>query len=206
MKKYLRSIIGILLVVALCFGLYKWYAKPQTTSDIQVSHQIVVQQIEQIGRLEVVRYNIQDLVKYEKKRSWLLPDSHIAIKVVGEVTGSVDLTKLEKGDIWVEGDSVSVILPDPEIGTFKIDHSKSKVFDVQYGLWQTADIVDEAYKEAEGNLKKQAYTMGITQESRANAVKLLLPILKALGFRAIHVGFRSTPDYQLPTIQVLQEQ
>ncbi len=205
MKKYAILLLSILLIFTLIFWGYKAYSTVNPEPDVRVSHQMVVQEIEQLGRLEVVRYNIQDLVQYEKKRSWMLPDSHIAIKVVGEVTGCVDLTKLEPGDIVVEGDSVSVILPDPEIGTFKIDHSKSKVFDVKYGLWQTAEIVDAAYQEAEENLKKQAYNMGITQESRINTVKLLQPILKALGFRAVHIGFRSTPDFKLPPIALPHE-
>ena len=47
--------------------------------------------------------------------------------VSGEATGCLDLTKIRLGDI-TEKDSVLVVhLPEPEICSYKIDHSKSKV-------------------------------------------------------------------------------
>jgi hypothetical protein len=152
---------------------------------------MLLQQIEELGRLEVVRYNIQDLMDYEKKRKWL-PNSKTSLKIVGEVTGCVDLTKIKAEDIRVDKDSVHIVLPDPEICNWKIDHSKSRVYNVQYGLWETEELVDEAYKEAEKKLYNEALNMGIAKESRESARKVLGPLLKGLGFTKISIDFKST--------------
>lgn len=206
MKRVIIYLFFFLIIAILSFFLYKSCTKNKDTEEVYVSHEMVVQQIEQLGRLEVVKYNIQDLMQYEKKRNWL-PNSKITIKVVGEVTGCIDLAQLTPGDIIVNKDSVNVILPDPEICNYKVDHSKSRVFNVEYGLWETDKVVDEAYKQAEQNLYKQAQNMGIAKESKANAVKVMRPILQGLGFKRIHIGFKSDPNYtsQGQSIEIKKE-
>ncbi len=190
MRKRLNQLVGILVILAIGFFAYK-SCRQSHEGEVVVSHNMLVKQIEQLGKLEVTKYSIQDLMDFEKKRDWL-PDSKTSVKVVGEVTGCIDLTQIKPEDIRTDKDSVSIILPDPEICNWKIDHSKSKIYNVKYGLWETEELVDEAYKEAEEKLYKEAQNMGINKESRANAEKVLVPILKGLGFKKIHIGFKST--------------
>lgn len=160
-----------------------------------VTHEVVIQQIEELGNLEVVKYNIQDMMEYQKMRRWL-PNSKASLKIVGEVIACVDLTKIEKNDIFTRGDSVSLILPIPEICHHKVDHSRSRIYDVEFGLWKTAELVDEAYKAAEHQIYQEAINLGIAKESRENAIKVLTPILRGLGFTKIHIGFK-TPQESL---------
>lgn len=178
----------ILLIVFLLFSGKK-------DERIYISHDVLVQQIEELGNLEVVKYTLQDLMEYEKSRRWL-PNSKTSLKITGEVIACVDLTRIGKDDIYTNGDSVSMILPIPEICHYKIDHSKSKVYNMEYGLWETTNLVDEAYKHAEKQLYDQALKMGIANESRQNAINILTPILRGLGFTKIHIGFK-TADQSL---------
>jgi hypothetical protein len=205
MKKTLFSLLLLVAIGIILYFLYKSY-KDDKAAQISVTHDMLVQQIEELGRLEVVRYNIQDLMEYEKKRKWF-PNSKTSIKIVGEVTGCVDLRMIRAEDIFTKQDSVSIILPDPEICNCKIDHSKSKVYNVEYGLWETEEIVDEAYREAEKKLYKEAQNMGIAKESRANAIKVLTPLLRGLGFKKIHIGFKSTENEHsaLKSIEIKRE-
>lgn len=199
-----RRLLPVALVaIVFIIGIFIYKSCLQNKGDeLLVSHNMLVQQIEELGRLEVVRYNIQDLMDYEKKRKWL-PNSKTSLKIVGEVTGCVDLTKIQSEDIRVDKDSVSIILPDPEVCNWKIDHAKSRVYNVEYGLWETEELVDEAYKEAEKKLYKEAQNMGIAKESRENTRKILVPLLKGLGFKKVHIGFKSTE--QLTTIDLKKE-
>lgn len=188
----LKRIIYILIFIAifvLCVFVYKTCSRNEK-EEIIVTHNMLVKQIVGLGKLEVVRYNIQDLMDFEKKRNWL-PNSVTSVKVVGEVTACIDLTQIKSEDIRVDKDSVCIILPDPEICNWKIDHSKSKVYNVKYGLWETEKLVDEAYKEAEDKLYKEAQNMGIDKNSRENSKKVLTPILKGLGFKKIRIEFAS---------------
>lgn len=190
MKKVL-SLGTILLAIIAIIALIVFLLKGPNKNEVHISHDLVVHQIEELGNLEVVRYNIQDMMEYTKMRRWL-PNSRTSLKVVGEVIACVDLTRIEKDDIYTKGDSVSIILPVPEICHHRIDHSRSRVYDIEFGLWESANLVDEAYKEAEKHIYQEAISMGIAEESRENAVKALTPILRGLGFNKIYIGFKPT--------------
>ncbi len=191
MKKI--TIISLFFIVLLALiAVIIYLLKSSVGGDkVYVTHDVVVQQIEELGNLEVVKYNIQDVVQYEKKRTWL-PNSKASLMVAGEVIACVDLTRIGKDDIYTDKDSVSLILPIPEICHYKVDHSRSKVYNVEYGLWETAKLVDEAYAHAEQHLYQAALNMGIANESRQNAIKVLTPILRGLGFTRIYIGFKSS--------------
>lgn len=189
MKKLLRPLIILAILLGL-IALILYILKPEKKEEVIITHTMVVQQIEEMGKLEVVKYNIQDVMEYEKVRQWL-PNSRTTLKIVGEVIGCVDLTTIGENDIITVGDSVSLTLPMPEICHYKIDHSKSKVYNTEYGLWETSEILEEAYKEAEQQIYRQAQSMGIEKESKENTIKVLTPILRAMGFTKIHIGFKS---------------
>lgn len=195
MKKF-STLILLLIVLLAAIALIVFLVKSTGHEDkVYVTHDVVVQQIEELGNLEVVKYNIQDVVQYEKKRTWL-PNSKASLMVAGEVIACVDLTKIGKDDIFTDKDSVSLVLPIPEICHYKVDHSRSKVYNVEYGLWETAQLVDDAYAHAEQHLYEAALNMGIAHESRENAIKVLTPILRGLGFTRIYIGFKS-PEQSL---------
>lgn len=194
MKKNISLAIIVIIILAL-IALIIFLLKGKEEPESYVTHDVIVQQIEELGNLEVVKYNIQDMMEYEMVRRWL-PNSKASLKIAGEVIACVDLTKIEKDDIFTDKDSVSMILPIPEICHYKIDHSRSKVYNIEYGLWETANLVDEAYKNAEQHIYQEALNMGIAKESRENTIKVLTPILRGLGFTKIHIGFK-TPEETL---------
>lgn len=190
-KKQIPLILLIILFGLIALVIYLLKSKPKEEHTI-VSHTMLVRQIEEMGKLEVVKYNIQDMMEYEKVRTWL-PNSRATLKIVGEVIACVDLTVIGENDIITKGDSVSLMLPLPEICHYKIDHSRSRVYNMEYGLWETAEVVEDAYKKAEEQIYQQAQNMGIEKESRENTIKVLTPILRGMGFTKIYIGFKS-PD------------
>ncbi len=191
MKKILSLATIILAIVAL-IALIIFFLKGGK-KDVYVTHDVIVQQIEELGNLEVVKYNIQDMMEYQKVRRWL-PNSKASLKIAGEVIACVDLTKLGKDDIYTKGDSVSLRLPIPEICHYRVDHSRSKVYNIEYGLWETAQLVDEAYKVAEQQIYQEAINMGIAKDSRESTIKVLTPILRGLGFTKIYIGFKTADE------------
>lgn len=194
MKKNSIIIASVVAIVILTVVLFVITRGPKTEKT-EIKHDMVLQQVEELGRLEVLKYSISDIVEYKKIRNWL-PNSKTALIVVGEVIACVDLAKITKDDIVVSGDSVSLLLPIPEICSFKVDHSRSRVYDVRYGLWDTPELVDEAYREAERQIYTQALEMGIADESRQSTIKIMKPMLSALGFRAITINFKTPEQMQ----------
>lgn len=183
-----RSTIPILLAGVLIGVLVMYIFWRKSAPEVLVSHNMVVEKIEALGNLEVLKYNIQDIVEYQKVRQWL-PNARTALIVSGEVICCIDLTKFKPEDIYTSGDSIRLTLPAPTICHTKIDHTRSRVYNMQYGLWETTEIVDEAYRSAEVQLREKAQTLDIDTKSRDNAVLLLRPILEAMGFQHVLITF-----------------
>jgi len=178
------------LLVALTLGilLYFLLKSSDKSERVNIKHDMVLQQVEELGRLELVRYNIRDIIEYEKVREWL-PNSKTALIVVGDVISCIDLSLITKEDVSIKDDSISIVLPYPEICHFKIDHSRSRVYDVRYGLWDAPKLVDDAYREAESQLYRQAMEMGLADNSRQSAVKIVSSLLHTLGFNKVNIEF-----------------
>lgn len=188
----LRTTLIILLAGAIIGALLMYIISGKSSKDgqITISHNMVVEKIESMGNLEVLKYNIQDIVKYEKARQWL-PNAKTAIVVVGEVIYCVDLTKIKAEDVIVAGDSIQLILPAPEVCHVKVDHSQSHIYNIEYGFWESDEIIDDAYRYAEKELERQATQLDMTSKSRDNTVTLLRPLLQAMGFNQVMITFRT---------------
>jgi hypothetical protein len=77
-------------------------------------------------------------------------------------------------------------MPEPELCVFKIDHNKSKVYNTEYAFTEEAKLVQEAYKQAEKQIQKSALDMGILEQTKENARKILTPMLeKASGKKVV---------------------
>lgn len=189
-KNIVSSVVIITISIILIISYFLYKDKGSTSFS---KHSTIITQVEKLGRLEVVKYNIQDIMEYKKIRRWL-PNSNTMMKVAGEVIACIDLTRIGEKDIYTFKDSVSLILPLPEICSYKVDHSRSKVFNVEYGLWETAEIVDEAYAAAENHIYNEAIDMGIAKESQENTISVLTSILNGLGFNKIHIEFHTPAD------------
>lgn len=152
---------------------------------VVVTHHTVLASIEDMGKLELVRYNFKDVVEYEKANRWL-PNSKSVLIIAGEAVGCIDLGKVRAEDITFSGDSlVTVRLPEPEICHFKVDHSQSKVFALENTYFQDAQLVDEGYKFAEDNIRQTALNSGILRQTAVNADKVLKPMLESLTGRKV---------------------
>ncbi|MBK5721863.1 DUF4230 domain-containing protein [Dysgonomonas sp. Marseille-P4677] len=192
-----RSYINMLAVGILIGGLimYLFDNNGKDNGKVKVSHNMIVEKIENLGNLEVLQYNIQDLIEYQKMRQWL-PNAKTALIVAGEVICCVDLTKVKPEDIYTSGDSIRIKLPAPEICHVKINHSASRIYDMQFGLWESTQIADEAYRHAEKQLKAEAMKLDMESKSRDNTVNLLRPILEAMGFEHVLITFDGGKSYQ----------
>ena len=131
-RRLLRLIPLILLILLAVWAWekFKSFKNPFGDAEPEVSHSVLLQKITSMGKLELVKYNFRDVVESRIKKDFL-PDAKVLLIVTGEATGCLDLTKIRVADI-TEQDSILVVhLPKPEICSFKIDHSKSKVYNTE---------------------------------------------------------------------------
>jgi hypothetical protein len=189
---FIRLIVLILLGIGIMTVWENWKAGnwvPKwligSSDTIESSHRIALQEISAMGNLELVKYNFKDVVE-QKITKILLPDAKALLIIQGEAIGCIDLQKIKEGDIIVTGDTLLLHLPEPELCVFKIDHSKSKIYNTEYAFTDEAALIEKAYKQAEEQIKTSALELGILEQTKENAAKILVPILeKSTGKKVI---------------------
>ncbi|RYE06832.1 MAG: DUF4230 domain-containing protein [Sphingobacteriaceae bacterium] len=187
-----RYLILLVIVVAIAGAGYFYLRDKLFGSHKEFHEDVMVQKITAMGKLELVKYSMKDVIEQKEVRS-ILPDKRILFVAVGEVTGCIDLTKIQKKDIVKVGeDSVTITLPNPEICYVKLDHQKSKVYDVS-GAWFNADVqdmVEGIYKIAEQRLLKNASDMQLLQKTKQNATLIFKPMLETLSSKKVGLIFK----------------
>ncbi|MEJ8758661.1 DUF4230 domain-containing protein [Pontibacter sp. H259] len=202
----LRLLIRLLpWILVITVGIFIWRSFKDFFGDeeepaVSVNYNTILTSVEELGKMELVRYNFKDVVEYKKEVSRYIPDSKVVLIVAGEAVGCVDFTKIEPGDIVFEGDSiVQIALPKPELCYYKIDHSQSKVFSKENTYFQDAELVEESFKYAEQNVKRAALSSGILRQTTENAEKILKPMLEEItGKRVVLVPQRRIQKPELP--------
>src|SRR5690606_1424498 len=134
-----------------------WLSSNPTSES---SHQIVLNEITAMGKLELVKYNFKDVVEQKITKMWL-PDAKALLIIHGEAIGCIDLQKIKQDDITMTVDTLVINLPEPELCVFKIDHANSKIYNTEYAFTDEAQLIEKAYKQAEQQIKESALNMGI---------------------------------------------
>ena len=155
--------------------------------SFQSSHTLVLQETQRLGRLELAKFMFKDVVEHEMQVSFL-PNPKVLLLVQGEATGCIDLSKILDKNIVSKGDSLLITLPEPEVCSFKIDHSKSKIYDASLTFLNEETMIGDAYKQAEEKIKTSALDLGLLQQTKANANLVLKPLFENLSGKK--VGFR----------------
>ncbi len=201
--RFLRLLLRLLLFSLLIVGVISlwenwrtgswlpdWFSRENKTETTQT---VVLQEITSLGKLELVRYNFKDIVEQQITKQWL-PDAKAVLIVQGEAVGCVDLTLMNIADIEAGRDTLVVHLPEPELCFFKIDHDRSKVYNTEYAFLEEAQLVQEAYKQAERQIRQSSLDMGILDQTRENARKMLTPILERASGRKVVLLFPMKGD------------
>lgn len=185
MKIFFRILPWVILLVAGYFFISKKFS---INTSVESKHQLLVERIEAIGKLELVRYQISDVLEHKQKTDFL-PEASVLLIVKAEAVGCIDLTKITKGDIEIDADTAVVNLPQPEICYVKIDHKNSRVYDTKMAFFREADLVDDAYKAAEVKITKEVKKSDILKQTKTNSVNVLKPIIIGLGFKTVRFTF-----------------
>lgn len=160
----------------------QWIAGKSVTES---NHRLVLEEVTAMGKLELVKYNFKDVVEQKITKLWL-PDAKALLIIQGEAIGCIDLKKIRPEDIAMTKDTLVLNLPEPELCVFKIDHANSKVYNTEYAFTDEALLVEKAYKQAEEQIRESALKIGILEQTRENAEKILIPILeKSSGKKVI---------------------
>ncbi|MEL6134628.1 MAG: DUF4230 domain-containing protein [Bacteroidota bacterium] len=167
--------------------------------EIVQVHTVIIEKISGMGKMELVKYNFNNTVKHQVKIDYW-PDPEVRLQAHGETVACIDFTKIDSTDIYVEGDSIYITLPDPEICYSKIDHEKSEIVNTQYtSIYSEGNkVIQQTFLIAEQKLLESAMAFGIMDTARTKAQTVLRPILQNISQKQVFLQFPPPP------IQVLQ--
>lgn len=204
LAKLVLKILPWLMVV----GLLSWMLIQEKFSAAwvegakEVRQTTMLTKVEQMGKLELVKYNFQEVSEVKKMADYVdlkffkykpVPDSKGVLISQGSAAGCIDLTKITLEDIAEENDTIYVSLPAPELCYFKIDLEKSRIYDLQVSYMSRDDqkeFIQELYKVAEAQIRDTALETGILEQTRDNAHSILRPILENISGKKVMISFK----------------
>ena len=198
----LGALLGALLTVIL-LGAVVWFSTGLGLLQLigllrggrtlfNVDQPTVVHQIQELQRLETVRYTMDKIISGEHDNAYLpkfLAGDRLLLVVHGEVVGGINLAGLQPGDVLVQGQKVSIHLPAAEVLGTRIDNAKTRVYSRDTGLFSSPDpnLESEVRQEAERQLQQAALQDGILKIAADNARSTIASILKGFGFREVDI-------------------
>ena len=161
--------------------------------SIDTSLPTVVNKIQRLDRLETVVYNMDKVVEGSRENAYLpdfLAGDKLLLVVHGQTIAGIDLSHLQPSDVKVDGSSIRVHLPQPEVFTTTIDNTRTRVYSRETGLFVAADpnLETEVRAKAQQDLQDAAIKDGILDTARKNAAATVTTMLLGLGFEQVQVN------------------
>ena len=149
--------------------------------------------IRALGRLEAAQYVMQTVVDLERESDnmWkkVFGSDKLLLIAEGQVVVGFDLTKMSEEDVVVDGTSVHLLLPAPEILYVGIDEDKTYVYERETGLFVTPD--PELESEARQLAQKSVLNWALQHDAFGKAEEFgalyMDAFLRSLGFEDIEI-------------------
>jgi hypothetical protein len=186
-------LLGAAVTALLAVGVVSWMRSGGTgVRKIDVSQPAILNKIQQLERLETVRFYIDKIVTGEHESRYLpqfLSGDRLLLIVHGEVIAGIDLSKVKPDDIIVRKDVVKVRIPKAEVLTVRIDNERTRVYSRDTGLFSRVDpnLESEVRRAAEQQLREAAMDEGILKIADKNAQATLTRLLEGLGFKRVEL-------------------
>ena len=203
--KLILKIFPWLLLSIIVFTLYLTNHWPFSKKEKEYQHivdtTVILNKIESLGKLELVKYNFKEVFEYKRLSDGKIignsilnsnnynPDLSVILIASGEAVGCIDLTKIKVSDIEEKSDSIFVQLPAPELCYYKLDLENTKIYSFSRESWwsrlfseedEKNEVLQMAYQKAETKLKEAAIESGIYQSTNENVVRMLMPLLEQI--------------------------
>ena len=151
-----------------------------------------IHRIKDIGLLSTTEYTIGKIVKLDDTEySWTKWGSRkILIKTRAKVKAGIDLSKIQKDDIVVKGNTIEIKIPAAEITTFSMDPKYTytemeSISGLRDGFTQQEK--NDFLKQGEEAIRKDLGETGILKDAEKNAESFLQDFFKQQGYEKVVV-------------------
>ncbi|MCI3274189.1 DUF4230 domain-containing protein [Streptomyces cylindrosporus] len=209
MPGWAKALTAVVLVIAVFFAGIRLAVLPGLkdlfgTETHDRSGPALLQSIQDMSRYDAASGNFQVVVDLEKDTKYL-PDAIRGSRVLyvgaGTVDAYVDLGKVAKDDVTVNGDrtSATLRLPHAALGKPALDPDRSYAVSKQRGLLdRLGDFFSDnpnseqaVQKLAVKHIGEAAKDSGLTKRAETNTTDMLEGLLHSLGFKEVHVTYHS---------------
>ena len=152
---------------------------------------VVVEGVRELDQLATVRWTESVPVTRQSGGDVLerlFSGEEVLVIATGEVEAGVNLAEIGKDDVRVEGDTVTMRLPEPEVLSTSLDEEKTRVYDRDFSPLNVRpddDLVEEARARAIERIEETAGENGILQTAETNAEDSIRAFVTTLGFREV---------------------
>ena len=152
---------------------------------------VVVEGVQDLNRLATVRWRESVIVTRESGGTELerfLAGEKVLLVATGDVEAGVDLASLGHDDVRVNGETVTIRLPEPEILSVSLDEQKTGVYDRDFGplnLRPDDDLVEQARTAAVDRIEQAARDEDILDQAEQNAEDSIRAFVTTLGFEEV---------------------
>ena len=159
---------------------------PRTTTG-----PVVVEGIKELDHLATVRWTESVPVTRETGGDILdrlFSGEKVIVIATGKVEAGVDLGDIEKDDVGVNGDSVTIDLPEPEIISASLDEGRTRVYDRDFSplnLRPDDQLVEGARLQAIQKIEDAARENEILDTAEHNAEDSVRAFVTTLGFEEV---------------------
>jgi Protein of unknown function (DUF4230) len=156
---------------------------PRTTTG-----PVVVEGIKELDHLATVRWTESVPVTRETGGDILerlFSGERVIVIATGKVEAGVDLGDIEKDDVAVDGDSVTIDLPEPEILSVSLDEGRTRVYDRDFSPLNVRpddDLVEMARLRAVEKIEAAARENEILETAERSAEDSIRAFAATLGF------------------------
>ena len=159
---------------------------PRTTTG-----PVVVEGIQELDQLATVRWTESVPVTRETGGDILdrlFSGEKVIVMATGKVEAGVDLGDIDKDQVSVNGDSVTIDLPEPEILSASLDEERTRVYDRDFSplnFRPDDDLVEEARLQAVEKITDAARENEILDTAEHNAEESVRAFVTTLGFEEV---------------------
>ena len=152
---------------------------------------VVVEGIQDLDQLTTVRWRESVVITRESggtELEQLVSGERVLLVATGDVEAGVNLADLEGEDVRVDGETVTIRLPEPEILSVSLDEDETGIYDRDLGLLNIRpddDLVEEARDAALGEIEKAARAEEILDQAEQNAENGIRAFVTSLGFEEV---------------------
>ncbi|MFZ6011279.1 MAG: DUF4230 domain-containing protein [Bacteroidota bacterium] len=159
---------------------------------------IAISTIKSASKLATTEVTLSKMIFASQEKRFLhiirLNEAYFAARTEAIVKAGVDLEKLGKDDVLIEGERITISLPPVKVIDFAYPFEKYKIdysiTDNAFGNVITIEEHEKLYRQSEVEIRRVLPDMGIKEATERNTRVLLEGLLKSLGYTEVYISFK----------------